>query len=231
MKKVVFLVFILGYSFMVMAQRDAPDLFRSYENNLQFIDNSPETNPFYLEAEGSPYINDKFKPAIIYPDNKPFLVRYNAKDDRIEVQLKEGKFLSLDNQKRDYGVVMKETGTVYQTLYSEGVKMAGYFIEVVNGKNVSVYKKQVKKFVEGKDASENYGVEKPPYFTDPENIFFVQLEPNGKIQELPKRKKSFIKLFKENEGAVKKYLSDHKINLSNESDIKKVITYINTLYS
>lgn len=230
MKKVVFLVFIVGCSYMALAQGDAPDLMRNYEN-LQFVEGSKETNPLYLEAEGTPYIKEKFELATIYPDNKPFLVRYNAKDDRIEVQLEGGKFLSLDNQKRDYRVVLKETGTAYQTLYSEGVRMPGYYIEVVKGNKVSVYKKQVKKFVEGKKASENYGLEKPPYFMDPQNIFFIQLDAEGKIQELPKRKKSFIKLFKANEGTVKKYLNDHKINLSNESDIKKVVTYINTLYS
>ncbi|WP_047247130.1 hypothetical protein [Maribacter thermophilus] len=230
MKKVVFLVFILGCSFMVMSQgdNDSPALMNGYEGNLRLIHRVKEAS---LEADGSPYINDKFRPAIIYPDNKTFLVRYNAKDDEIEVQLKKDEFLSLDNRHVDYRVVIKEIGTTYQTVYSEGVKMPGYYVEVVNGNNVSVFKKQIKKFVEGKKPSENYGLYKKPYFTDPENIFFVQLEPNGKIQELPKRKKSFIKLFKENEGAVKKYLSDHKINLSKESDIKKVITYINTLYS
>jgi hypothetical protein len=211
---------------MVMAQGSSPSLTNGYENNLRLIHSVKEA---HLETEGSPYINEKFQPALIYPDNKLFLVRYNAKDDEIEVQLKEGEFLSLDNRLMDYRVVLKETGTVYQTVYSEGVKMPGYYIKVVQGNKVSVYKKQVKKLVEGKTPSQNYGRYKAPHFTEPESIFFIQLGSKGKIQELPKRKKSFIKLFKGNEGAVKKYLSDQKINLSNELDIKKVITYINIL--
>lgn len=211
---------------MVMAQGDSPSLTNGFENNLRLIHSAKEA---HLETEGSPYINDKFQPAVIYPNNKLYLVRYNANDDEIEVQLKEGEFLSLDNRLIDYRVVLKETGTTYQTVYSEGVKMPGYYMEVVQGNKVSVYKKQVKKFVEGKTPSQNYGLYKAPHFTEPENIFFIQLESKGKIQELPKRKKSFIKLFKGNEGAVKKYLSDQKINLSIEQDIKKVITYINTL--
>lgn len=210
---------------IVMAQDVTPKVIGQINDNLMAQKNRGEKYYSLTGVEGSPYMQDSFVPATLYPDNKPYLVRYNAVDDEIEVQLAPGKVLALDNARRDYQVVLKDTALTYVTLHADGVPMPGFFISVWKKDNVALFKKQRKKFFEGRLATDNFSKNTPARFSHPEDIFYVRLEEGGPLVELPTKKNSFADLWGKDATEIKKFLSKNHIDLREETDVVKAVSF------
>ena len=209
----------------IFAQNITPNVLKTIDVNLQVQKNRGEVYDQYVDVEGSPYMEDAFLPAMLYPDEKLYLARYNAKDDEIEVNLGENGILVLDNSRRDYKMVFKDSGLTYLTLHGDGIRLSGYFIEVSSADKVSVYKKQVKRYFPGKKATDNFSKNQNAYFSTPKEVYYIQLG-NGTLEEIPKSRNSFAKLFGSKEDAIKNFIKKNKIDLENEEDIKKVVAFI-----
>jgi len=228
MKNLFFFLVVAISPLAVIAQNITPDVVRTVDVNLQVQKNRGEVYKTYVDVDGSPYMNDDFMPAMLYPDEKLYLARYNAKDDEIEVQLAEDKILVLDNSRRDYTMVFRDNDLTYTTLYNEGKKMPGYYVKVVTTDEISVYKKQAKRFVEGREAVDNFSKNKDAYFTEANETFFIQFGENGPIEEMPTKRRKFSKLFDSKEDEIDDYIKDNDIDLEEESGIKKVVGFIST---
>ena len=131
MKNPFFFLIAAIFPLSIIAQDRVPEVVRTVNVNLQVQENRGEVYNTYVDVEGSPYMNDDFMPAMLYPDEKLYLARYNAKDDEIEVQLAEDKILVLDNARRDYKMVFRDNDLTYTTIYNQGEKMPGYYVELV----------------------------------------------------------------------------------------------------
>ncbi|MDF0715080.1 hypothetical protein PY092_02870 [Muricauda sp. 334s03] len=228
MKNLFFFLVVAILPLAVVAQNITPDVVRTVDVNLQVQKNRGEVYDTYVGVDGSPYMNDDFMPAMLYPDEKLYLARYNAKDDEIEVQLAEDKILVLDNSRRDYKMVFRDSDLTYTTLYNQGEKMSGFYVEVVTTDRISVYKKQTKRFVEGREAVDNFSKNKDAYFTEASETFYIQMKEDGPIQEMPTKRKKFSKLFDSKEDEIDDYIKDNDIDLEEESGIKKVVGFIIT---
>lgn len=228
MKNIFFSFVVAILPLITMAQSATPDVVRTLDVNLQVQKNRGEIYNEYVGVDGTPYMNEDFLPAMLYPDEKLYLARYNAKDDEIEVQLAEDKIVVLDNSRRDYRMVFRDSDLTYTTLYSQGEKMPGYYVEVVTTDKISVYKKQTIRFVEGREATDNFSKNKDAYFTEASETFFIQLKEDGPIQEMPTKRRKFSKLFDSKEDKIDAYLKDNDIDLKEESGIKKVVGFIVT---
>ncbi len=228
MKNPFFFLIAAIFPLSIIAQDRVPEVVRTVNVNLQVQENRGEVYNTYVDVEGSPYMNDDFMPAMLYPDEKLYLARYNAKDDEIEVQLAEDKILVLDNARRDYKMVFRDSDLTYTTIYNQGEKMPGYYVELVTTDKISVYKKQTKRFVEGREATDNFSKDKNAYFTQASEIFFIRLIEDGPIVEMPTKRRKFSKLFDSKEDEIDDYIKDNDIDLEEESGIKKVVGFIVT---
>lgn len=228
MKNPFFFLIAAIFPLAAIAQNITPDVVRTTDVNLQVQKNRGEVYNTLVDVDGTPYMNDDFLPAMLYPDEKLYLARYNAAYDEIEVQLAEDKILVLDNARRDYTMVFQDSDLTYTTLYNQGEKMPGYYVELASMDNISVYKKQTKRFVEGRKATDNFSKNQNAYFTDVSEAFFIRLKEDGPIEEMPTKRKKFAKLFGPKEDAIDDYIKDNDIDLEKESGIKKIVGFIVT---
>jgi len=229
MKKTLLLIVALGFSFNCLAQvavskeltniRDVLEL-----NNMQATDGSR-----YLNVKGSPYLSEFFVPATIYPDDDLFFVKYNVVDDEIEVKLSASRTIILDNAFKKYTIVFKESKEKIVTLNEDGEKNPSYFFEVKKTDKASVYKKKSKNYLEAVKATDNFSKDRPARFSKLEEVFYIQLTPEGSVKELPKKKKAFLAMFQNNQNDIKDFIGKNKIKLNKESDLITLFTFIESL--
>ena len=192
MKKVLFLIITMGLTYNCLAQAIIPEELRRIGDQVEIDKMQAADGSRYINVKGSPYLTEFFVPATIYPDDDLFFVKYNIVDDEIEVKLSATKTIILDNTFKKYAIVFKESKEKIVTLNADGESDPSYFIEIKKTDNASLYKKKSKTFIQATKATDNYSKDKPARFSKLEEIFYVQLTPEGPAKKLPKKKKAFF---------------------------------------
>lgn len=229
MKKILFLFATLIFSFNCFSQVTLPKEIRNIGDQIEFDNMQSSDGSRYVNIKGTPYLTEFFVPATIYPDDDLFFVKYNAVDDEIEVKLSATKTIILDNSFKKYTIIFKENNEKFVTLNEVGKNKPNYFIELKKTNSISLYKKKTKDFIQATKATDNYSKDKPARFSKLEEIFYVQLTPEGSVTELPKKKKSFLALLQNNQEEIKNYIGENKTKLNKEEDLIKLFTFIESL--
>lgn len=229
MRKIIVLFIALGFSFNCLAQGVIPKDIRNIGDQVDLDRMQAADGSRYINVKGSPYLTEFFVPATVYPDDDLFFVKYNAVDDEIEVKLSATKTIILDNSFKKYIIVFKESGETFTTLDDAVNNKPAYFIDVKKTDNVSLYKKKTKDFIQATKATDNYSKDKPAHFSKLEEVFYIQLTPEGPAKLISKKKKSFLAMFKNNQNDIKNFIGDNKIKLTKEEDLIELISFINNL--
>ena len=229
MKKILILFVILGFSINSLAQASIPQVIRNVQDNVELDRMQASNGSKYINAKGTPYSTEFFVPATIYPDDDLFFVKYNTVDDEIEVKLSGSKTIILDNSFKKYIIVFKESKERLVTLNEVDKKDPSYFIEVKKTDNVSLYKKITKNFIQATKAVDNFSKDKPARFSKLEEVFYVQLTPEGPAKLLPRKKKAFLAMFQNNQNEIKDYIGKNKIKLNKEEGLVKLFAFIESL--
>ena len=230
MKKNLFLIVAFGFSLTCIAQvAHLPNNIRNIQDNVVLDRMQSADGSRYINVKGSPYLTDFFEPATIYPDDDLFFVKYNIVDDEIEVKLSATKTIILDNTFKKYIIVFKESKEKIVTLNVDGESDPSYFIEIKKTENASLYKKKTKNFIQATKAADNYSKDKPARFSKLEEVFYVQLTPDGPAKKLPKKKKAFLAMFQNNQNDIKDFIGKNKTKLNKEEDLAKLFTFIESL--
>lgn len=229
MKKNLFFIVALGLSFSCLSQAIIPKEIRNIGDQVELDNMQSADGSRYVNVKGTPYLTELFVPATVYPDDDLFFVKYNVVDDEIEVKLSATKIIILDNTFKKYTIVFKESNEKLVTLNVVDEKNPGYFVEIKKTDNISLYKKRTKDFIQATKATDNYSKDKPARFSNLEEVFYIQLAPDGTVQEIPKKRKSFLKLFQNNQGEIEGYIKKNKIKLNKEDDLVKLFTFIASL--
>ena len=226
MKKLLFILILIGISFNCFSQQILNNSIRDVEH-LIATGRSLENNDRYADAKGTPYLTENFISAKISPGDKFYWVRYNAYDDEMEVKLNDQKTIVLDNSKGNYRITPKGSPNSYVSLKEVGKDKLGYFVEVLKTNTTSLYKKLEKKYTPETPAMTSYDKDKPAYFSKEKETFYIQLSSEDVLQELPSKQKTFLTLFS-NDKEIKDYIKKNKIKLSKEPDLIKLINFINS---
>ena len=113
-------------------------------------------------------------------------------------------------------------------IYSEFIddengKANSYFQIIENGENKLLLKRTINyKF-------KNMSGTGLPYDTFIRHISFYIQKGDNPAELLPNRKKSFVKLFDENQDKISIFIKKNRLNIRNIDDMKKIISYYNTL--
>lgn len=182
------------------------------------------------DIKGSPYFDVEFNSATISPLNKVFMVRYNAVLDDMEV-IQSTDTLIMNRNNKNYIIKLSNGKAVYKILENADSKedKLGYFIQLTDGKKVSLYRKDRKKFVEIKRTAYGGSEETLAKFKKQKSEFYVELDNSGNAVLFPQKKKHIIKFFSGKENKIKKFIKENKIKTSKEEDLKKLINYANSL--
>lgn len=169
----------------------------------------------YKEIEGTPYLNKEFKPAKIGKEDKSYLVRYNAYNEKIQVKVNEKKIMNLNSDKK-YVVKLKEGETYMPVEYEDGKEGFGVLLWN-NSKGFRLIKRQV---IELEPPTETNGYMKaqPAKFSKV-RIFYYVVE-NGKLNKVPG---SAGKIYKEIfDNSLKATAKKEKLNPKKEEDLIKL---------
>lgn len=174
--------------------------------------------------DGTPYYKQSFLMGNIYFENelldRNVPLRYNALND--EIEYKE----SATDSDKDAKALIKSKD-LYVTIMGETfvfIPSKGYFLVLSDGNNFSFLKKITKKYFAPREPENSFDKGALAKFSDrfTYNIFTKE----GVLKEFPKSKKKRLKVFGKSEKLVSKYIKEHKLDISDEKDLKKVIMHL-----
>lgn len=186
---------------------------------------------YRANVKGTPYYDDQFNSANISPINKVYLVRYNAALDDMEV-IQSSDTLIMNKNNKNYVIKQSKGSLTYRILeYADSEKdKLGYYLELTEGANVALYRKDRKKFVEVKSSAYGGNLNSTTaQFKNQKSEFYIEFNKNGNAIKFPRKKKDVIKMFPGKEDLVGKYIKQNKIKATKEEDLKKLISYVNSL--
>ena len=193
------------------------------------------TTPVVLNdrVDGTPYINEKFSPAVISAsENNIFYVRYNAVKDEIEVKGEHNSAYALNKYRRDITIQLiaqKKTYQNFMYIDSDNTQTFDYFVHISDPKaNIKLLKKEVVKFFDEKVQVTGYDTPQDAKFKRLADKYFIK-KGNENAIVIPSNKKEFAKLFPKHEQEVFSYLKSERIKLKKEESLSKLFSYLNSL--
>ena len=194
-------------------------------NGYEQILSPKEAENVPAELEGiqyKKYLTQDYKPAFVDNFTERAFLRYNIYEDQMEF-VKDDNIFYL---KKDLGRKVRFIdNTKYTVLELDGE--AHFFLVHVEGKNMLLAKQTVR-FVEAREPETGYDIRKPADFKRRKDELYLAVEGKGLIS-IPRKKKAFYAIFGDKASDIKSYIKKNKLGYKRVSDLKKVITYYNTL--
>jgi len=225
MKKII-LIAVLLTADTIFAQAGNENISFS-TGNFFMRGNRPSTKEKIID--GTPYINGSdFTKVIIkgYSKNVQNL-RYNAYDD--EMEFKEGEDVYFTNKEEGLKIDFPALKKTYQCLnYSyDNKNRFGYLVLLVDNQKYSLFKREKIELLKGEKSPNAYSKDANDYYAKEKDVYLIKKD--NTFSKLPKNQKEFINDFSINKTEFDKLIKDNKLNFSKEEDLKKIITYLNSL--
>jgi len=207
--------------------------------NDQTTDNvflSSKTTPVfkgYKNTMGSIYANKEFQIGSVYKNGKMVAsnvaLRYNVQAEEIELKANTSTLATVANviqADQNISVSILNDEFVYLVSPDKNQK-AGYFMVIAEGSKLTIYKKIIKDFVEGKESANSYSRDVPDTFKEKEQLYIVSS--TGGLTKLPKGKAKREKLFAPMVNQMSTYIENNNLNLRREKDFNQALAYFNAL--
>ncbi|MGY0039642.1 hypothetical protein [Pedobacter sp. NJ-S-72] len=226
MKKILLLCFMMF--FLTSLRSSAQNMYMSDVSGRPILGN------IYANVTGSPYLNDDWVlGSIVLTDAKAYenvSLKYDEINDDVIFKGKDGVAMAADNVKQfklaPYGDVKDSTlfRSGFPAVKSNTVR--GFYEVLVDGK-VKLLKKTIKTInqflpenILNSASVDKTVVASSTYylFTQSSNIVFIS-----------KDKKSVLKVLTGKEAELDTFISANKLNLKNDADLAKLVTYYNGL--
>ena len=181
-----------------------------------------------VPIQGSPYMNEIYKKGETIINDKTqttALMRYDAYNDAIEILDKNRnprKLLRRPNIKATFD---GKTYLVLEYLETGRTKM-GYFNPLNQGETVLLFKPK-KKFVQAEKPEHGYDDYDPPTYRDV-SAYYIK-KGDEPAQEIRLSKRDLLKSMDDKKSLLKKFISEHSLNLRKESDVIKLLGYYNRI--
>ena len=193
------------------------------------VDMSRNAVSLPADVKGSPYITENFVPVkLSINENTVYNGRFNAFNGDMEIKSQD-KTIVLDTSK-DIEVLFVITNKLYKTCtYNQknSKTKRGFLVVLTESDSLQLFKLEKINFAEKKPVTSSYDTPKPAEFRKVSDSYFIKID--GQIVFLSTKKKAFLKSFPEYKTKLKNYLKMEKLNLKNESDLIKIVSYLNKL--
>jgi hypothetical protein len=180
------------------------------------------------KIQGTPYLNPDFvNGKVITTDGNTFNdipLRYNCYSDVIEFKKED---VGYDISPKDIIDKVEFGGRVFSYIQFEpgfGHNM-GYFQILTEGKAKLCVKYQIG-FLE-REELKGFSTPKPDRFDEMKVTYWISMNDAPAKQVLNKNK--FLDLFSDKKNEVESFMSNQKLTIKKEDDLKKIVSYYNTL--
>lgn len=177
-------------------------------------------------AEGSQYVSEGFF-MVNTPDfDRPFLARYNAFTDKIEVKdegvLKPNKEITISSEdsKNNYVYV--------DYVDKENATQTGYLNLIKKNTKFNLLKRERIILEPASQPSNSYEQYRPARFKKMEPEYYYRIGDTA-AQLLPKKKKDLEKLAPGKEKELNDFIKNNKISLSKEEDLIKLVVFLDSI--
>lgn len=230
MKNYILFTLIYLISFGAFAQSSGLAGSGSSQDFFQSVDNYfvRDKSLAELNASGTPYIEDEFLSARFKRfGNRIYSVRFNAYTNDIEVQSEKGTINVNKNQ--DFEVTFLQSNVIYKNydFTNNGNTRKVFFVVLSENDNYSLLKLEKIRFRAAEGPQHGYDKGKGAAFLRENDEFYLKVD--GKMSEIPTRKKRFLQAFPEQESELKKYMKKEKLNPNDEQELIKLVTYAMSL--
>lgn len=227
-RKLLFLVFLISIINISYSQ-----------NGLNGVQNlvsdgfiSTTATKLNTNIKGSPYITNEFNLAkISISSYDTFSVKYNAFLDEFEVLGKDDVIYAINkNESKDITITIigeQKKYQIYDYYNDKNELTIGYFIYLnqLNSK-IKLLKKERIIFISEKPSSNGYDRAQKAEYKRSKDKYYMKIKDQIAVL-LPNNKKKLIKLFPGQENEISNFIKTEKIKLSKESDLIKLIKYLN----
>lgn len=179
-----------------------------------------------IVIDGDPYVNGKnYLPVNIsgYSKNVQHL-RYNAYEDEMEFNKDDVNYYA--NRLNDVIIDFPTLNKKYEALryILDDKAKYGYLVVLVEGPKYSLFKKETVELMKGEKSPNAYGKDANDYYAKAKDVYL--LKKGGQFFRLPKSIKDILALL-DNKQESESFTKTNKINSSKESDLMKLINFVN----
>lgn len=219
MKKLLSTLFISAFTFGVMAQN--VDLPTDYIRNTL-----SGKNDITESAVGSIYLDEEFQSGEVTIGDKTFeaYLRYNALNDIFETKARSGEISAL-MRRPDIKISMNGKNYRMESFIDDNrMSKQRYFVVLAEGESLFLKDEGVE-FQEAEKANSSYQSNKPATLKPYEKYYIKKGD--AAAVEVRLRKKDILKEL--DEKRLEKYVRQNRMKLKNESEVIKLITYLDSI--
>lgn len=224
MKTRIFLILAIATSSLYTSQQISLGEISRFNKFMNSVNSPKGTAITYGEIEGDAYINKHFSSAKIENAKSEVPARYNMFTDEIEI-LGNGDVFILPKSSQ-YPKISFINPSMTLVFAENGNEPAGYYQELVGGKNLLLKKMRVE-FRDAVRAVNTYTRDYPARFENSKPAYFIKTE--SKLIKISKDEKELIKNFPEKKSEIQSFIKSDKIKLNKEVDLIKLTNFINQL--
>ena len=205
-------------------------LYRYAMGSIKDVDS--KTDYSNERIEGSPYLANTFQPTtVFYGDEKAgdIYFRYNAFNEEVELKqqnVEQEPIRALSRDKKIKILVGGKSMSFKTFIDKKGKTLNGYLTLVRDG-NFKLYKRLNVTFKDEQKAANSFVKGTPARFSQ-FTEYYIESEDGNRIDQVQFSNKGLLKLFKgEKQSALKNYLKENKIKVSDENDLYQVMSFLN----
>ncbi len=181
----------------------------------------------FSDIEGSPYYKQDFLPARFGNSTVVLPIRYNCITDTVEamngnVVYEIPKENILKDSPLSKFIFEKSLETLI--LVDTHNEFSGYYFRILAGKN-ELLKKIMIEFTPEVPAPNHLIAAIPAKFEKPVAVYFIKTE--NDFVKVPKNVGEFLNYFSENKNEINGFIKKNKIKLNQETDLVRLVTFLN----
>lgn len=183
----------------------------------------------YFDIEGSPYLDDTYRLGHIFfrGEKLIFFFRFNALEDRVELK---DRTTQLYHLQKNFILEPSFGAKTYKYVYyleDENDLKKGYMVLLKKGEKISLLFKPKKIFKQAESPDHGYDTFSPPKYENVSQYYYQR----GKELPRPVRlgKGPLLRLLKDKETELLKYITQQELDLSREQDAVQLIQYYNRI--
>ncbi len=190
----------------------------------------------YKDIQGTPYIQNtaggrNIPLGKIYDAQMNYLgaafVMYNGYTDEMEISAIEDSINFYRLKKESNSFYIKLFNKFYRA-YVSGYEMH-YFVVIsdTDRHKMTLLKREKVVFIKKQDENVSLVKNEPSSFRRIKDNFYLKID--HFVHKVPKGKRSFFALFKENSDQIKTYVKEKKLKINEELDLIEIVAYANSL--